>query len=425
MREIKPLIHPSQIISVINKMLCLVDARLVGHGERVAYIVLELLAHSEAALPLDSDKLLVLSILHDIGAYKTDEIDEMISFDSKYAWSHAVYGYLFLKYMSPLGAEAEAILYHHLDYKDYDKTTSAYLDYASLIHLADRIDILSAASTGVCDFSRIMKNSGTQFDPKHVDLFFHSEPERIVENLRNGSYHDRVADSVALLSLSTEEAIEYLKMMVSSVDFRSEYTVTHTMNTTAISVELARRFGLPADELQKVYLGALLHDVGKIAIPPDILEFQGRLTPDQMEIMKQHVCYSREIIEGVVDDEIVRLAVRHHEKLDGSGYPLGLTEEQLTPAEQIVAVADIVSALTSKRSYKDAFPKQKTLNILKEMMEAGQLSPWACRTMAKDFDEIMAVTSESRDPVLKLYQEMHTEYFELNGKIKKLVEESR
>ena len=111
-----PMIHQSQIISVINKMLHFVDPRLVDHGERVAYIALEMLKHAKKELPLERTKLFILSVLHDIGAYKTEEIDEMLSFESKGVWSHAIYGYLFLKYLSPLGDESEAILYHHLDY---------------------------------------------------------------------------------------------------------------------------------------------------------------------------------------------------------------------------------------------------------------------------------------------------------------------
>lgn len=421
MIEDETLIYKSQIIEVINKMLFFVDPCLVDHGERVAYIVLEILHHAKGSIQINWQKLLVLSILHDVGAYKTEEIDEMLSFASKVVWSHSIYGYLFLKYMSPMGDEAEALLYHHLEYKDYDKSDSQYLDYAALIFLADRIDVLYTQSDGTCDFSQILENSGVLFRPDYVNLFFESQPEAIVENLRNGRYRDSIVKAVEALDLTEEKAFEYLKMMVFSVDFRSEHTVTHTINTTAISLELGRRMGVSQSELKRLYLGALLHDVGKVAISSDILEFQGRLSPEQMEIMKQHVVYTRQIIEGLVDSEIVLMASRHHEKLDGSGYPDGLVEAELTTSQQIIAVADIVSALTSKRSYKEAFPKQRTIDILTEMMQAGQLSYTACSIMITNFDEIMRNTDTSRDPVVGLYQSMHEEYFALNSKVQKLL----
>ena len=369
-----------------------------------------MIRYADPPLILDMDKLLILSLLHDVGAYKTEEIDKLVSFESNCVWSHSIYGYLFLKYMSPMGEASEAILYHHLNYSDYVKADSKYLDYAGLICLADRIDILNQMNSSACDLNQILKNSGTRFDPKYVKLFFDSHPERIIAALNDGSYQKRIAQIISGFSFTFDEAFEYLKMMVFSVDFRSEYTVTHTINTVAISMELGRRFGLSEEELQRLYLGSLLHDVEKVAINPEILEFQGRLTPEKMEIMKRHVVYSKEIISGVVDEEIVKIAVRHHEKLDGSGYPDGLKENELTLSQQIVAVADIISALTSKRSYKEAFPKDKALTILNQMLNTGKLSPLVCDEMINNYDAIMSITDDSRNPIIRIYDVMHTEF---------------
>lgn len=286
MEDLISLINKEQTISVINKMLLHVDSRLVHHGERVAYIVSEMIEHADKPLGIDKDKLIILSILHDIGAYKTEEIDEMVSFDSEAVWSHSIYGYLFLKHMSPIGNEAEAILYHHLDYCDYDKTACKYLDYAALIYLADRVDILSVNASSKCDLSLILNNAGIRFNPEYVKLLFNSNPNKIIQSLQDGSYQEKLSETIKQISFSIEEAFEYLKMMVFSVDFRSEYTVTHTINTTAISMELAKRLKLSTEDMERIYLGTLLHDVGKVAIDPEILEYPGRLTFQQMEIMK-------------------------------------------------------------------------------------------------------------------------------------------
>jgi putative nucleotidyltransferase with HDIG domain len=415
MMEDYTLIDKSQIIAVINRMLLHVDERLVQHGERVAYIASRIIQGGACPEGVDFDKLIILSLLHDVGAYKTEEIDEMVTFDSDRVWSHSVYGYLFLKHISPMGEEAEAILYHHLKYSDYDKTSSRYLNYAGLIFLADRIDILSQTTQG--DFHLIQEHSGTLFDPRYVQLFFDAHPERIYRALCDGSYRETLAGIVDRLSFTREETFAYLKMMVFSVDFRSEHTVTHTINTTAISNELGKRLGLDEAARKRLYLGALLHDVGKVAIDPRIVEYQGRLSPEKMETMRGHVLFTRQIISGVVSDEVVEIAARHHEKLDGSGYPEGLREEDLTLSQQIVAVSDIVSALTRKRSYKDAYPKEKTLTILRQMQAEGKLDASICREMMEHYDEIMAVTDSSRNPIIQMYDDLHREYFQLNDRI--------
>lgn len=414
MEQFDSLINQSQIISVLNKMLLYVDQRLVHHGERVAFIVSEMLRHTDRSYSVPGEQLFILSLLHDVGAYKTAEIDEMISFESRNVWDHSIYGYLFLKFMSPLEDAAESILYHHLNYEDYGRVKSRYLDCSALIYLADRIDILVANCGDDCSLEPIQQHRGSWFCPETVDLFMASNPQEIIRQLRSGEYHMPVEQVVHQLPLSMEDAFRYLRMMVYSVDFRSEYTVTHTMNTTAISLELGKRMGLSEEELAKLYLGAMIHDIGKIAISTEILEFQGRLSTEQMEIMKQHVVYTQRIIEGLVDPEICRIASRHHEKLDGSGYPEGLREADLSLPEQIAAVADIISALSSKRSYKEAYSRQRTLDILAEMQEHGLLNQKACAIMINNYDEIMRITDVSRDPIIRLYEQMHAEYISLH-----------
>lgn len=111
--------------------------------------------------------------------------------------------------------------------------------------------------------------------------------------------------------------------------------------------------------------------------------------------------------------------------MDGSGYPENLSALDLTISQQIVAVADIVSALTSKRSYKEIFPKEKTLNILNDMLMKGKLSSLICHEMIDNFDDIIAITDVSRNPIIILYESMHNEYLQLNDKIQRLLKHNR
>ena len=153
-------------------------------------------------------------------------------------------------------------------------------------------------------------------------------------------------------------------MLVSLIDFRSYFTVTHTITTCTISLELARLLSLSSEQTKKIYYGAMMHDLGKIGIPIEILEYPGQLTQEQMIIMRSHVLKTRELLEEKIDQEILEIACRHHEKLNGSGYPHSLWENQLTQEQRIVAISDIVSALCGKRSYKTSFSKEKTCEIL-------------------------------------------------------------
>ncbi len=117
-----------------------------------------------------------------------------------------------------------------------------------------------------------------------------------------------------------------------------------------------------------------------------------------------------QILRGVLSDKICDIALRHHEKLDGSGYPLGLKAEELTLPQRIVAVSDILSALSQKRSYKEAFPKEKVVAILTDMKKSGQLCPLVVDTVCENYELILGNTEKSHDPVKHLYGRIVDEY---------------
>lgn len=408
------IVEKSDVFGVIRSTLRLIDKRLVDHGERVAFIANEIFKACDFGGKVNQDYLFILSALHDIGAFKTEEIDKMVEFETKKSWNHSIYGYCFLKNMTPLGDYAESVLFHHLNYEDLNKIKSKYKEYAAIIFLADRIDVLLQEKRKDCNINSVLKLNSSRFCKCCLEGFLSANKENQIERkILDDSFQKDLKKLSDKININTEESLAYLKMLVYSIDFRSEHTVTHTINTTALSVELGKRLGMSETELKNIYLGALLHDLGKIAIPIEILEFEGKLTTDQMLLMQKHVQYTEEIIKGMVDENVCKIASNHHEKVDGTGYPKGLKGEEISLSERIVAVADITSALTSKRSYKNVFSKEKTIDILKNAQKKGQLDSNVCQKMIEDFDDIMGATDMKRDPVIAMYQSISKEYKEI------------
>jgi len=187
-----------------------------------------------------------------------------------------------------------------------------------------------------------------------------------------------------------------------------------------ISVEIARLLNYSAEDKQRIYYGALLHDVGKIAIPLEILEYPGKLSPQAMKIMKTHVQISEDILRGAVADDVCEIAIRHHEKLDGLGYHRGLSAGELTEGQRIVAVADVLSALRQRRSYKEAFPKEKIIEVLKEQSEKGKLCPAICDLVIGHYDVVMANADSSCEAFLSVYDNLMLEYERIYNLVSKL-----
>jgi HD-GYP domain-containing protein (c-di-GMP phosphodiesterase class II) len=158
-----------------------------------------------------------------------------------------------------------------------------------------------------------------------------------------------------------------LKVLGNAIAKRDSDTNTHNYRVTLYAAAIAQKLGRSDAEIRELIKGAFLHDVGKIAIPDAILLKPGKLDMAEFETMKTHVGHGLDIIaQGFWLTEAVNVVGGHHEKVDGSGYPLGLKGKEIPLAARIFAIADVFDALSSERPYKKAFPLDRTLAILEE-----------------------------------------------------------
>lgn len=402
--------NPAEIFRVVKNTLRYIDPRLMEHGERVAFIATSIAEHSRIKEEFDISKVFILALIHDIGAYKTEEINNMLSFETNGTINHAVYGALLVKYITPMDGCEDAILYHHTRYDEFEDRDSPMMKYAQLIHIADRVDIAFTYNDNF-DMGLLKALSGTRFNPDLVDGFFEAEEKSgILAKIVDKTYREQIEELALNVAINRDTAFEYLKMLVYAIDFRSRYTVTHTVNVATISVEIGKIMGLDDRDLENIYYGAFLHDLGKIAIPKEILESPERLTKQQMEIMKSHVVKTGEIIHGFVDDTIYEIAMRHHERPNGTGYPNKLHDIDLTCPQKIVAVSDVLGALNDKRSYKEAYSKDMTLSILNNMAKIGNLSPAVVKHVSENYEKIIDKAILESSNVIKMYMDMAEEY---------------
>ena len=158
-----------------------------------------------------------------------------------------------------------------------------------------------------------------------------------------------------------EEGKEELKLSydatlegwVRALDLRDQETEGHTMRVTELAQTLARQIGLPEEEVEIVRVGAMLHDIGKMAIPDYILHKPSPLTPEEEALMRRHPVYSCEFLSTIKHlHKYMDIPCHHHEKWDGSGYPHGLRGEQIPLGARIFAVVDVYDALASDRPYR-------------------------------------------------------------------------
>jgi PAS domain S-box-containing protein len=150
-----------------------------------------------------------------------------------------------------------------------------------------------------------------------------------------------------------------------ALDLRDHETEGHTQRVTKLTIQMAQKLGLNNDQISQISRGALLHDIGKMGIPDDILLKPGPLTAEEWEEMRKHPIYARDLLTSITYLEpAIDIPYCHHEKWNGTGYPRGLREEEIPMAARIFSIVDVWDALTSDRPYRAAWPKKKTLEYI-------------------------------------------------------------
>lgn len=163
-------------------------------------------------------------------------------------------------------------------------------------------------------------------------------------------------------AVSLDELHDVVEALALALEAKSSYTCGHSERVANLSLLLAKTMGVSADEQMKIHIGAHLHDIGKIGIPDDILNKQGRLTPEEFAQMRKHPVIGDSIVGHIqAFREIADIVRYHHERFDGKGYPDGLAGEEIPLAARIVAVADSFDAMTTVRTYRQAVTLEEAL----------------------------------------------------------------
>jgi putative two-component system response regulator len=209
----------------------------------------------------------------------------------------------------------------------------------------------------------------------------------------------RTEDLKRALGRIKDASLETIYRLSVASEYRDEGTGAHLMRVSRYAAAIARRMGLDASTVESILYAVPMHDVGKIGIPDQILMKPARLNPPELEIMKQHTVIGAKILEGSKAEYISiaeTIALCHHEKWDGSGYPNGLKGKDIPITARIAAIADVFDALVSKRPYKDSFSVERALAIIDRGL-GRHFDPDVVAAFHSVKDEILAIRERYGD----------------------------
>jgi putative two-component system response regulator len=193
--------------------------------------------------------------------------------------------------------------------------------------------------------------------------------------------------------------IETILILSSAAEYKDNETAQHIKRMSWMASILAEELGMPQSEVELVHRASPMHDIGKIGVPDAILLKPGKLTPEEWVVMREHTTIGSRILENSTSDLLQAgsiIAMTHHEKWDGSGYPKGLAGEDIPLYGRISAVADVFDALTSKRPYKEAFSNKVALEIMAEG-RGSHFDPNIYDAFLRRFEDFRRIQQELAD----------------------------
>jgi putative nucleotidyltransferase with HDIG domain len=290
----------------------------------------------------ETGKLKIFLIKNDLSAatkaaQKLEELN-----DSKPNWIDYWYSYVFLgHYYLKLGNKIQAL--------NYLEELKLYPDYENNKYIQGEALVLEAA---------IKSASGKKIEGLKRSI----EAYNLLKNYRTASPHLR--DLVKNLQNS---AIKIFEDLLNELSKSDDYTAAHTMRVSQLSFMIGKNLNLNRPQLFNLAMGAMLHDYGKMMVPSEVLNKPAELDDDEMESVRKHPTFGASYLQHLdFPAEIVNIVKHHHERFDGSGYPEGLTKNQIPLLVQIVAAADVFDALTTDRPYRKALSFEEAREYMKE-----------------------------------------------------------
>jgi putative nucleotidyltransferase with HDIG domain len=376
------------MVLTISNAVDLVGVSDVFHGRRVAMMA----AECAKALAWDRATQLQLfegGLLHDCGVSSTREHHSLIQ---QFEWcgnnSHCETGHALLMAFPPLAHLAPIVRYHHSRWEDMAQlhVDPMVASQANLIHLVDRVDawatpyyrdeslLLHVAE--IRDLVHIHRNS--IFAAELVDAFLAASATEAfwlqLDPAYIPQYVDEMEEHQTPRCGTMQDLKQFAYLIARIVDAKSHFTAQHSLGVARLARFLAQLCGMSGEHLEKLEIAALMHDIGKLQVPDEILESPGGYSPLERAVMKKHSFATYQILRRVAGfEELAKWAAQHHESLNGGGYPFHLKADEISLEARIIRVADVFQALAQQRPYREPMPLPEILGWLRKMQADNEV----------------------------------------------------
>lgn len=404
-----------ELVVCLSEVIDLMSEEIQDHHKRVACGAYQL-AKAYGIDGAARRDIVIAAALHDIGGLSL-EARKTAALHFEDTNSHAEKGYKLLSGFESFNDIAEFVRYHHTPWNDGNGRTAEGRPVplaSQIILLADRISVM--LTPGILALTKAQEaahkvecGSGSVYNPELVAVFRRVSARDVFWlNTMSPGYYERImkelkADDIVLSGAHTDAMLALLSNII---DFRSVFTTMHSKGVSVVAERLARLAGFCEGDCHAMRVAALLHDIGKLAIPTEILDKPGPLSEYERDIMRTHSFYTDRVLSSLSGfEQVQKWAASHHESLNGQGYPFGYGEEHLSLGAKIMKVADIFVALMEDRPYRPGMPAEKTFEILWAMAAKGEVDAGLVTTLSAHTREFEALLYSAQLQANQAYSE--------------------
>ncbi len=396
------------LIKGFSSVLDLLNTTLADHHQRVAVIVDQIC--SRLSLPPQDRRLALTSaMIHDLGVITLGDRGDSLLFE-KDMISHSLAGYLMLQTCPLLADEAVILLHHHSNWREVGELPEEERRLGALgnlIHLADSIDL--------CSRLNLAKSKVVWMIEKGLSRSFEkNSAEAALDFLNAPDFSDSLANPGAYLDshpaseiLKDDDVTVFSRLFSQVIDSKSPFTATHTTGVAWIGRALHQLGGFAEHDRPTMFVAGLLHDIGKVGVPTELLEKPGPLDREEFKKISRHAALSLEILGAVPGfEKVAPWGALHHEKLNGRGYPKGLTAGELAPESRLMAVADVMTALTEDRPYRAGLGEERTLSIINNMVTQGGLDGDMVKILSDNYGEVNDIRKKAQAEAAEFFKNL-------------------
>lgn len=385
----------------ISDAVDLVGITALQHGKRVAFMALE----TARAFGIEESwqrELFRAALIHDCGVSSSETHKRLVNeLDWAGSREHCERGYKLMRDFEPFANLAELILHHHTHWESplRQEIKPGIFLLSNLIHLTDRVDALVAQHQGSdllltrkSILTRIAALSGSFFDPALVKAFLETSASEAFWLTLESHHLERQINETALhfadtRELTSPELMQLAKIFARIVDDKSRFTAEHSIGVSRLSRLLGQLSGLSAKDCELLEIAGLLHDIGKLRVPDEVLDKPGPLNEAEFAVIERHTFETWQILRRVrAFNQVAEWASFHHESICGNGYPFHRHDGEISIQARIVAVADIFQAMAQDRPYRPTAGPDGVRAVLARMTAIGHLDSTLIASVEANFD---------------------------------------